>query len=175
MWFCLFLIVPPPRFLHLATTRFFLYNTETISCKKSPTTRKWYHFVWIHRAFLVFQKTNIMLSFSITLHIFSAFLKYIFKFVWSMKGNKHLHEVLMLGRMYVHYFTLYCLLFSNCGGVCIHKMMRDWQIKMALGMIDIANLVLHTLCTFANFIVNKPHTGKPYLQSLAHCCHPCLE
>jgi len=53
-----------------------------------------------------------------------------FKFVLSMKGNKHIPAVITN----VHYFTFYCLLFSKCGGVCAHERTRDWQIKVALGM-----------------------------------------
>ena len=85
-----------------------------------------------------------------------------------MKYNKHMPALVTD----VYYFTFYCLLFSKCGGVCVRERTRDWQIKVALG---IAKLVLHSLCTFANIIVNKPHTGEPHLQPLAHCCHPCLE
>jgi len=88
-----------------------------------------------------------------------------------MKGNKPLPA----GITDVHYFTFYCLLFGKCGGVCVHERTRDWQIKVALGMNDVANLVLHSLCTFANIIVNKPHTGEPRLQPSAHCCHPCVD
>jgi len=35
-----------------------------------------------------------MFSFSIALHILSPFLKYTFKFVLSVKRNKHLHAVI---------------------------------------------------------------------------------
>ena len=57
-----------------------------------------------------------MFSFSITTHDCSPFLKYMFKFVLSMKGNKHMPAVITD----VHYFTFYCLLFNKYGGVCVY-------------------------------------------------------